>query len=203
MSSVLAGQLLDAVGAGRGAQRVAAEVGVEANGGVDVEDVAAAVVAVPLVGADVEHVRSRYCVSRRRDRELVATIGREAAHLIALTDGANVDGEVIRACRRRGAADNQTDQNPRQAPRRTRHVSHGARRYGLTVVTPVRPAGRARRPKLPPRPSFPSPAGPCRARGGPACRPRRRIPSCAGGRPASSSADITRAARTARISPAV
>ena len=115
-------ELLDAVRPGRRAQHVAAEVGVEANGGVDVEDVAAAVVAVPGVGADVEHVQVEILGEPPPRQQLVAPVGREAAHLIALADGANVDGEVIGAGRRRGAAD---QPGPDAARGRRSPVSHG------------------------------------------------------------------------------
>ena len=160
---------------GRRAEHVAAEVGVEAKRGVDVEDVAAAVVAVPVVGADVEHVQVEVLREPPPRQQLVGPVGREAAHLIALPDGANVDGEIVRP----GAAPPR-----RRSPDATSSATHARRRPGAATIRRARPSSlrldlqlEADRPAARRRPS-------CRrAPRGAGLSASPTIPSCAGRQP--------------------
>ena len=97
------------------------------------------------VGPDVEHVQVQVLREPPPRQQLVAAVGREAAHLVALADRAEVDREVVR--RGRGAASAARPPADEPATARRRHEcavqAVGRRRYSGSTCSSRRSAAGA------------------------------------------------------------
>src|SRR5262249_52460642 len=117
----------------------------------EVDDVAPAVIAAPAPRLDVEHVEVEVLRQPPAREQLVAAVDGEAADLVPLADGAQVDREVV-GVRARRAPDARGEPDEQRAPARTRPRTHrrGAILYLLEpangfVRGPTRRRRRARR----------------------------------------------------------